>query len=152
MQTKHALSAMTGLALAASGTALAADATRLKWDGVPKTEVTLFYPGQATQEWMTSAAHKAGATGVNEGKSCVACHEGEEADLGKVIVSGQKLEPNPIAGKPGSIKVTVQAAYDIARFTAEDPVAGLPDPEDIADRYPDLDLFHPWAVTSDEAP
>ncbi|MCB2018974.1 MAG: metalloprotease PmbA, partial [Hydrogenophaga sp.] len=50
-----------------------------------------------------------------------------------------------------AIRQTVQAAYDIARFTAEDPVAGLPDPQDIADTYPDLDLFHPWAITSDEA-
>jgi PmbA protein len=32
-----------------------------------------------------------------------------------------------------AIQQTVQAAYDIARFTAEDPVAGLPD-EDIAPR------------------
>lgn len=116
MQKKLAVSAMTGLALAASGPAPAADATKLKWDGVPKTEITLFYPGQSTQEWMTSAAHKAGATGVNEGKNCIACHEGEEADLGKVIVSGKKLEPNPIAGKPGSIKLTVQAAYDKEYF------------------------------------
>lgn len=116
MQKKLAVSAITGLALAASGPAPAADATRLKWDGVPKTEITLFYPGQSTQEWMTSAAHKAGATGVNEGKNCIACHEGEEADLGKVIVSGKKLEPNPIAGKPGSIKLTVQAAYDKEYF------------------------------------
>jgi PmbA protein len=50
-----------------------------------------------------------------------------------------------------AIERTVQAAYDIARFTAEDPVAGLPDPEDIADSYPDLDLFHPWAIDSEEA-
>lgn len=112
MQTKHALSAMTGLALAASGTALAADATKLKWDGVPKTEITLFYPGQATQNWMKSAAHKAGATGVNEGKHCLACHEGEEADLGKNVLAKKALEPNPVPGKPGSVKLTVQAAYD----------------------------------------
>lgn len=52
---------------------------------------------------------------------------------------------------PAAVRQTVQAAYDIARFTAEDPVAGLPDPEDIADSYPDLDLFHPWAIGSDEA-
>src|SRR5512133_3857320 len=31
-----------------------------------------------------------------------------------------------------AIEQTVQAAYDIARFTAEDPAAGLPDREDIA--------------------
>jgi PmbA protein len=52
---------------------------------------------------------------------------------------------------PAAVRQTVQAAYDIARFTAEDPVAGLPDPEDIADSYPDLDLFHPWAIDSEEA-
>lgn len=52
-----------------------------------------------------------------------------------------------------AIEQTVQAAYDIARFTAEDPVAGLPDPMDIArpDEQPDLDLFHPWSITSEQA-
>ena len=52
-----------------------------------------------------------------------------------------------------AIEQTVQAAYDIARFTAEDPVAGLPDADDIApaDTHRDLDLFHPWAITSEEA-
>src|SRR3954471_18558813 len=52
-----------------------------------------------------------------------------------------------------AIEQTVQAAYDIARFTAEDPVAGLPDAEDIArpNEQPDLDLFHPWDITSEDA-
>ncbi len=50
-----------------------------------------------------------------------------------------------------AIERTVQAAYDIARFTAEDPVAGLPDPADVANTYKDLDLFHPWSISSDEA-
>ncbi|WP_036593180.1 metalloprotease PmbA [Ottowia thiooxydans] len=50
-----------------------------------------------------------------------------------------------------AIEQTVQAAYDIARFTAADPVAGLPDESDIATEHPDLDLFYPWAVTSEEA-
>ncbi len=50
-----------------------------------------------------------------------------------------------------AIRQTVQAAYDIARFTAEDPVAGLPDPEDVATEWPELDLFHPWAITSEGA-
>ena len=52
-----------------------------------------------------------------------------------------------------AIERTVQAAYDIARFTAEDPVAGLPDVADIATaaEQPDLDLFYPWPVTSEQA-
>lgn len=54
----------------------------------------------------------------------------------------------------GAIEETVRAAYDIARFTAEDPFAGLPDLQDIApesDRTRDLDLFFPWSITSEEA-
>lgn len=53
-----------------------------------------------------------------------------------------------------AIAQTVGAAYDIARFTAEDPFASLPDVKDIApvaDRERDLDLFFPWALTSEEA-
>ena len=52
-----------------------------------------------------------------------------------------------------AIERTVQAAYDIARFTAEDPAAGLPDEADIATAAEsrDLDLFHPWPITSEQA-
>ena len=50
-----------------------------------------------------------------------------------------------------AVRQTVQAAYDIARFTAEDPVAGLPDEQDVADEWIDLDLFHPWNIGSEEA-
>ncbi len=48
-----------------------------------------------------------------------------------------------------AIEQTVRAAHDIARFTAEDPAAGLPDAQDLvaADvAARDLDLFHPWAI------
>lgn len=47
----------------------------------------------------------------------------------------------------------MQAAYDIARFTAEDPFARLPDSADIAlpGTHRDLDLFHPWDITSEAA-
>ncbi len=48
-----------------------------------------------------------------------------------------------------ALRQTVQAAYDIARFTAEDPAAGLPDEADLAtpaEAARDLDLFHPWAL------
>ena len=50
-----------------------------------------------------------------------------------------------------AIERTVQAAYDIARFTAEDPAAGLPEAQDIAHHHPDLDLFHPWDLSSEAA-
>ncbi len=55
---------------------------------------------------------------------------------------------------PQALKDTVRAAYDIARFTAEDPVAGLPDDEDLsldASTRPELDLFHPWSIDAAQA-
>jgi PmbA protein len=53
-----------------------------------------------------------------------------------------------------AIAQTVRAAYDIARFTAEDSFASLPAEKDIAplaDRSRNLELFFPWAVTSEQA-
>ncbi|MBC7996224.1 MAG: metalloprotease PmbA [Rhizobacter sp.] len=53
-----------------------------------------------------------------------------------------------------ALEQTVQAAYDIARFTAEDPAAGLPDETDLAlgdAAKLDLDLFHPWDINAAQA-
>ena len=53
-----------------------------------------------------------------------------------------------------AIEQTVRAAYDIARFTAEDPFAALPDADDIATesmQRTDLDLFYPWDINSERA-
>ena len=54
----------------------------------------------------------------------------------------------------GAVRRTVQAAFDIARFTAEDPAAGLPQAADLAsaaEAARDLDLFHPWAIDAEQA-
>ena len=53
-----------------------------------------------------------------------------------------------------ALEQTVRAAYDIARFTAEDPAAGLPDAADLADAASaerDLDLFYPWDIDAERA-
>lgn len=55
---------------------------------------------------------------------------------------------------PQALRDTVRAAYDIARFTAEDEFAGLPDEQDLSldeAARPSLDLFHPWAITAEQA-
>ncbi|BEI36750.1 metalloprotease PmbA [Polynucleobacter sp. HIN7] len=52
---------------------------------------------------------------------------------------------------PGSLRTTVQAAFHIAKHTAEDDCAGLADP-DLLEHHPlDLDLFHPWEIDSKKA-
>jgi PmbA protein len=52
---------------------------------------------------------------------------------------------------PDAIRQTVEAAAAIARHTAEDDAAGLPDAELLAKDTPDLDLFHPWSLDTEEA-
>lgn len=52
---------------------------------------------------------------------------------------------------PTSIKETVSAACSIARYTSEDDCAGLPDADLLATEFPDLDLYHPWDLSSEKA-
>ena len=50
-----------------------------------------------------------------------------------------------------ALKSTVDKALAIARFTAEDEFAGLPDADRLARDVPDLDLYHPWDISVEEA-
>jgi PmbA protein len=50
-----------------------------------------------------------------------------------------------------ALEQTVDAAVAIARHTAEDNCAGLPDAELLARAQPDLDLYHPWDISTEEA-
>jgi PmbA protein len=52
---------------------------------------------------------------------------------------------------PAALAQTVDAAAAIARHTAEDDCAGLPEPGLLAKSVPDLDLFHPWPLATEEA-
>ena len=112
-------------------------------------------------------AHKLGATdaGAEASEGCglsVGVRKGEletvernrDKSLGITVYVGHRRGNASTSDFSGAaIEQTVQAAYDIARFTAADPVAGLPDAQDIAPpaSHRDLDLFFPWALTSEEA-
>ena len=50
-----------------------------------------------------------------------------------------------------AIEQTVDAAVAIARHTAEDDCAGLADPDVLAREALELDLFHPWSISTEEA-
>src|SRR5210317_331899 len=47
---------------------------------------------------------------------------------------------------PEAIRKTVEAACNIARYTSEDPCAGLADAELMATEFHPLDLYHPWDI------
>ena len=120
------------------------------------------------QELVESAlvhANKLGATdaGAEASEGCglsVSVRKGElenvernrDKSLGVTVYLGNRRGNASTSDfSLAAVQRTVQAAYDIARFTAEDPVAGLPDEEDVESNPPDLDLFHPWAITSEQA-
>lgn len=53
--------------------------------------------------------------------------------------------------RPDAIRSAVKAACNIARFTDEDPYAGLPEKELLAFHYPAMDLSYPWDITVEQA-
>lgn len=121
MDTRRNGTASTAAAIAwlfaiATTSALPGNALAVDWAGVPEQEVALFYPGQASWEWALTEKDHSGAPKFREGKNCKGCHEGEQADIGAAIVGGEKLEPTPIAGKPGHLLLHVQAARDAERL------------------------------------
>ncbi|OGV26539.1 MAG: metalloprotease PmbA [Legionellales bacterium RIFCSPHIGHO2_12_FULL_37_14] len=45
----------------------------------------------------------------------------------------------------------VDAALDIAKVSAKDPCFGLADKELLTSKHPDIDLYHPWRLNTEEA-
>ena len=52
---------------------------------------------------------------------------------------------------PAALQAMVSAACDIAKVSAEDPCFGLADKELMTKDHPDLDLFHLWDITPQQA-
>jgi len=92
--------------------ATSSSSSSIDWSGIEPAEVILFFPGQASMEWILKGSDHGGKRAFASGDRCFECHEGEEVDIGDLIASGEKVEPTPIPGKRGSILVNVQAAHD----------------------------------------
>ena len=72
--------------------------------------------------------------------------------LGVTVYFGnRKGSANTTDLSPAAVRETVAAACRIARYTSEDPAAGLADPELMAADVPDLDLNHPWDLDALQA-
>jgi len=103
---------MFAISCVMAGLAMASSANSVNWSSIDAKEVKLFFPGQSSYQWLRSKEHKRADKKTWQGDSCVSCHEDEEEELGQTLVSGDRLEPHPIAGKPAVIKLAVQAAHD----------------------------------------
>ena len=85
-------------------------AKEVDWSTIKGTNMQLFYPGQSSWEWLLTK--HSGAKSVRKGSPCLECHEDEEKEMGALIVKGEKLEPDPIPGKHGSVSIKLKTAYD----------------------------------------
>lgn len=68
-----------------------------------------------------------------------------------VYVGQRKGSASSTDASSTSIRATVEKALSIARYTGEDPAAGLADAELMATHLPDLQVHYPWPLTTDEA-
>jgi PmbA protein len=129
------------------------------------------YSREQFQQWVEDALGFAKSIGasdaaveVSEGVGLsVSVRKGEienvernrDKSLGVTVYVGQRRGNASTSDfSRAALEQTVHAAHDIARFTAEDPAAGLPDAEDMAlgdAALRDLDLFHPWAIDAEHA-
>jgi PmbA protein len=119
-------------------------------------DVVSFVLAEAARRGATQAAADAS---INQGLG-VTARLGEvetieyqrDRGLGVTVYFGQRKGSASTADlSQQAIRDTVEKACTIARFTAEDPYAGLVDPEALARDIPDLDLDHPWSLSPEQA-
>ena len=68
-----------------------------------------------------------------------------------LYVGQRKGSASTSASGEAAIQETVAAALAIARHASEDASAGLADAALMARELPELDLYHPWAITPEQA-
>ncbi|MEO8040338.1 MAG: DNA gyrase modulator, partial [Betaproteobacteria bacterium] len=68
-----------------------------------------------------------------------------------VYVGQQRGHASSSDLSPKALEDTVRAALTIARYTAVDECAGLADADLLARDLPELDLYHPWDVSVEQA-
>src|SRR5450631_229123 len=105
----------------------------------------------ATQCEVDASVNQGLSTSVRLGEVDTVEYQ-RDRGLGITVYFGKKKGSASTADlAPDAVRDMVEKACSIARYTAEDDCAGLPDPECLARAVPDLDLDHPWRLTPDEA-
>lgn len=90
----------------------------------------------------------------------VSAHDGEVETV--EYNQDKSIEINVLFGKrsgtasisdirPEAIKAAVEAACHIAKFTGEDPAAGLAEKEELAFQFPELNMAYHWPLSVEQA-
>lgn len=97
----------------AAASIAATDSGPIDWTKAPAFDAVLFYPGQASIEWLLKGTDHGGARAIRrKNDRCFECHGKEAEQMGQKMVTGAKAEATPIPGKRGHIPVNIKAAHD----------------------------------------
>jgi len=91
------------------------------------------------------------SVGVRRGK-IETIEQNKDKGIGVTVFIGQQrgnASTSDFSEK--ALAATVDAAYNIARFTAVDDCAGLPDADSLEMHPQELKLFYPWKISSEDA-
>jgi len=105
----------------------------------------------ASQTELSIALNKGFTVSAHDGDvETVEYHQDKSIEIS--VLFGKRSGSASISDvRPEAVKAAVEAACHIAKFTDEDPAAGLAEKEELALQYPHLDMSYPWSVSVDEA-
>ncbi len=112
-ETSKDVTAVTEETAKATSASAATDSSGVDWEKAPERLINIFYPGQASMEWVLGKNHS-GKRAFKSGDRCFDCHDEETIDIGELIVSGEHeyLAETVIPEKRGSIPVNIRATHD----------------------------------------
>ncbi len=105
----------------------------------------------ATAAEVDVGANKGFSVTVRKGDvESVEYHQDKVIDI--TVYFGKRSGSSSLSDfRPEAIRLAIQAACNIARFTDEDPCSGLADKSSLAFNYPELELAYPWSITVEQA-
>ena len=78
-------------------------------------------------------------------------HERDKGMTVTVYMGNRKGTASSSDFSDASLNETIKAACNIARYASEDSAAGLVEASLLAKTVPDLDLYHPWSLSPEQA-
>jgi len=137
-------------------------------DKAPVSQADELPSSERLREIIETVIREAKALGASEAEAAVSADAGlsvnvrndevetvehhRDKGLGVTVYFGKrKGNASTTDFNAGAVSDTVKAACNIARHITEDPYAGLADADLLAKDILDLDLYHPWTPTTDEA-
>ena len=126
----------------------------LDWSTAASRDVTFFYPGHATWEKILVKETHEGATKVRQKKTCLSCHEGEQADMGEAIVNESDHPFHHETEGPSSLTGMLKIALENEQiyFQVSLPTAEVSQLSILLDdnSYPHTELSGCWSSCHDD--